>query len=111
MDPNFRIHDFDPASATDADFRALNAFQSRLRAERTPDDPDVSLAETIRDETSRPPMMSVRQWLVRGDGSDEIVAQAIATVWDVPDNRHLAERVATALERIRARGRLGAVLQ
>lgn len=81
------IHPFDPKTASQADFRAYNAFVNRIQAEMWPEDPPTELEETIRELQATPPFVVARRWAV-WQGS-EIVARAVATLWRTEDNQHL----------------------
>jgi len=56
------IVQFDPHSATEEEFRRLNSYYNKVRTETWPDEPPLTLAQTIRDETERPEFLEVKEW-------------------------------------------------
>jgi GNAT superfamily N-acetyltransferase len=95
---------FDPQTAGDADWQALNVFDNVFRAETWPDDPSKPLEETIQDRRSVPSFVNVVQWVVWSDNHDEIWASANIGTLETEHNRHLAEYWIGVVPTMRRRG-------
>ena len=82
------IRPFDLVNATEREYRAMNAFQNRMRAEVLPDDPPIPLNEEIQGWRNIPDEVKVWVWGVWQD--DETIV-ASADMWiSCVDNLHLA---------------------
>ncbi|MFZ4662604.1 MAG: GNAT family N-acetyltransferase [Caldilineaceae bacterium] len=82
------IRPFDLVNATEREYRAMNAFQNRMRAEVLPDDPPIPLSEEIQGWRNIPDEVKVWVWGVWQD--DETIV-ASADMWiSCVDNLHLA---------------------
>ncbi|MFN8497421.1 MAG: GNAT family N-acetyltransferase [Anaerolineae bacterium] len=84
-----QIQQFDPASATDADWTALNRFENDFEAELWPDDPPVPVERTIMERTLHSAWIERSVWLARGD-NDEILGLGGCGIWNLQHNRHIA---------------------
>lgn len=82
---------FDPQSADQAEWVALNAFQNCLRAESWPEDPPRSLEETQNELRQIPPFVELHLWTVPHPEGDGLIASANAVILHTEDNRHLAQ--------------------
>ena len=100
---------FNPQSATDADFRALNEHFNRLRAETHPDDPPRSLSYTVKNLKSWEKLedVDVTLCVVWGDedgSQDGIVAHALTDVAHMNENKHLMGASVEVLPKYRRQG-------
>jgi GNAT superfamily N-acetyltransferase len=82
---------FDPATATEAEWAALNRFYNVLQAETDPDDEPQSLAQTQGAILHSEPTTHHKFWVVPAPDGDEFVAAGRVETWDTEDNRHLAD--------------------
>ncbi len=85
-----QIQPFDPSTATEADWAALNAFDNQRQAEFWPDDPSISLERTITNRRLLPAWIERHVWLARSDDGRGVIGLGSISLWDVPHNRHLA---------------------
>ena len=110
LENNLEIVEFDPRSASEEDFRRLNAFSNRMHEERWPGDPPITLDQTIRDERGRPEFVEAKEWTVHRSGQKEVLATAAVNVWHVGDNQHVADFTISVLPEMRRRGIAKALL-
>ncbi|MFN8474969.1 MAG: GNAT family N-acetyltransferase [Anaerolineae bacterium] len=103
-----RIVRFDPASASNADWQALNSFWNMIDAEFWPEDPPVPVEKTILDYTNQP-SFTTRYLYAAWDGDGQIVGSSEAWVPHTEDNQHLAYCDLNILPEWRGQG-LGAQL-
>src|SRR5690349_6551565 len=82
---------FDPATATEAEWAALNRLYNALQAETDPDDEPQSLAQTQGAILHSEPTTHYKFWVVPAPDGDEFVASGRVETWDTEDNRHLAD--------------------
>ena len=83
------IRPFDLVNATEREYRAMNAFQNRMRAEVLPDDPPIPLSEEIQGWRNIPDVVKGWVWGVWQD--DETIVASADTWISCIDNLHLAE--------------------
>lgn len=109
LDETYTLNRFDPATATDAEFRARHAFLNLIRREAHPDDPPRSLQSTIDNARAWQVFedVDIQVWDVVQEG--EVVAELFATVAHREDNRHLMNVNLQVLPAHRRRG-LGTAL-
>ena len=86
---SYRVERFNPDTATEEAFRAVNGFANRIRAEEFPDDPPRSLASTIRIMRGWKVLESIdiQLWAVWQER--EVVAELLTVVAHYDDNKHL----------------------
>src|SRR5206468_3870746 len=70
---------FQPASATEREFAALNDLNNALLAERLPEDPPATLEEAVRDYRAPTPREERHYWVAWDPASG--VAVATARIW------------------------------
>lgn len=100
---------FDPHTASEPKFAAVNRFDNRMRPEVWPDDPPLPLDATIRNLRSAPEYMEHLRWLLwRSDGT-EIVARGSVEFWNTETNQHAAGSHIGVLPEARRQG-LGRML-
>lgn len=86
-----KILSFPVATATQAEYAALNQHTNLIRKERLPDDPSVPLNETIRNLQSVPPFVDLKTWAVWNEPQDAIVAHANSIAYRGDENQHLLQ--------------------
>ena len=89
MQAELEITAFDPATATEDDFVALNTIERRMTEELRPEYPQPTIEETIADRQHPPAGTRVLEWHARRPGSSQIVATAGLHMRQ-PDNQHAA---------------------
>jgi len=82
---------FDFATASDAEYAALNRHFNRARAETLPDDPPTPLEETMARMRNVPPFVSLHPWAGWSAGGEEIVASLVASFLKTEENQHLLQ--------------------
>lgn len=89
----YSIRPFDPQTATDAEFKAVNAFDNQMLAERQPEDPPLSLERSIARWQSTPSFIERKVWLVWDAAETAVVGRAVAAghTAEVEDNQHLLQ--------------------
>jgi GNAT superfamily N-acetyltransferase len=93
---------FDPKTAGESEFVALNAFGNVMWIESMPDDPPRTLDETMRGLRSIPPFVGFWMWAVWRGG--EIVATANTSVLRADHNQHVADFGISVHPELRRRG-------
>lgn len=88
---HIRIETFDMRQADETTYTAANRLLNRIRAERLPDDPPLSMAEMVTRWRSLPPVVTAPAWAVWSDEGEEMVAWAVLYVAALQTNRHLAQ--------------------
>lgn len=99
-----KIQAFDPRNAQEHEYAAANRMENRMRAEREPDDPPVTLEEDIQRWRNIPPFIDVKAWGVWNEDRSELIASASVAVLHVEQNQHLAEVEIEVLPEYRRRG-------
>lgn len=84
-----RIETFDPKTASDNDWQALNTFNNTMRAEQWPEDLPVPVEKTRLDLTTLPPS-DIAHIVVARDGDGRIVGQLGLWMEEAETNQHLA---------------------
>ncbi|MCW5879970.1 MAG: GNAT family N-acetyltransferase [Anaerolineae bacterium] len=97
------IESFDPQTASDAEWRALNAFDNRDQIELWPDDPPVSMTRTHR-RALRPQFLVQEYWAAWNEGDTEIIGLADARYWLAEHNQHLVMFSLAVLPAFRCQG-------
>lgn len=101
---DLEIRDFDPLTASEADFALLNAFENRMGAEAWPQDPPSIVEETMLGRRSRPSDVFRRDWVMaRVDGAT-LVASAYLRYVRTAENQHVAEFRINVLPEMRRQG-------
>ena len=85
------ITPFDPATATEADWDAIHALQTRTRAERHPDDAPPTREHSIASLRDQPSFLDLRAWTGRVPGAVEVAGLAIVIFLRTEENQHLAQ--------------------
>jgi GNAT superfamily N-acetyltransferase len=98
------IQPFERSKAAAADFALIQRVRDRIRAESWPDDPPLTLEETMRNWREPPSYVDQRTWFVTWDGSRGIVAQAGVSLMRTPENRHAAWSWIGVLPEMRRQG-------
>ena len=99
-----RIEPFDPKNASDLHYAALSTFRNRMRAERFPGDPPISLDERVRRWQSIPVFVGVQVWNVWREDGSEIIAAGEVEFLHAAENRHLMDFGIDVLPEVRQRG-------
>ncbi len=84
------IRGFDPHTASEAAFAALNAFENRARAEHYPEDPPHTPEERARMWRALPPYIERHAWTAHPPNAPTVAALGAVYVPQTEDNQHLA---------------------
>jgi mycothiol synthase len=84
------IEPFDYLHASPADYAAVNAHLNRMRRERLPDDPPITLDETIQELKNIPSYVDVKIWCAWDEAHATVLAEGIVQMLLTAENRHLA---------------------
>ena len=95
---------FAPATASPREWEALNVFGNRIRAEQWPEDPPLTVEETIHAWRDIPPFWEGYAWAVWSREAAQIMAMAYILLWRTEHNQHLAQFDITVLPELRRRG-------
>lgn len=98
------IRPFQPATATEGEFAALNALNNALLAERLPEDPPSTLEETVRDYRAPTPRETRHHWVGWDPASGAAVGTARIWVCLDHESRYLAGFRTEVLPAYRRRG-------
>lgn len=90
--------------ATQEEFAALNRHTNRMRLERLPDDPPITLDETIQNLKSIPPFVELKIWATWNADHTEIVALGNVVFLRMEENQHLAQFDISVLPEFRRQG-------
>ncbi len=104
MTTALKIKLFDIRNATQAEYRAANELQNRIRAERLPDDPPIPVEEMIANFQNIPSFMQVAAWAAWNPDDSAIVADASIAMRLTEDNKHAAEMNIEVLPEFRQHG-------
>ncbi len=104
MISGLKIKPFPLKTATEHEYRAANALDNALRAERLPDDPPIPLEEEIQRLQNIPAFVDVYAWGVWSANESAMVARASANFLRMETNKHLAEFDIQVLPEYRRRG-------
>jgi GNAT superfamily N-acetyltransferase len=100
----YEITESDPGTMSDQDFEHLSHMQNQMRLERLPDDPPVSLEETVQNFKTIPPFVGFRLWVARQPNDPAIAAFAAAVWFKTEENQHLLQIDIDVLPEHRRRG-------
>ena len=100
----FQIRPFNLQGALPAEYAALNRYTNRIRLERLPDDPPISVEETTQNLQSIPSFVELKLWAAWSAGGDEILAQGNVGFLLTEENQHLAQFDVTVLPEYRRQG-------
>jgi mycothiol synthase len=104
------ITEFDPGTATEEQWVALNSFRSRLQAERQPDDPPERLEKTKAFISNIPGFIEFHLWTARQRDHSEIAATSHLILSNMEDNnRHMGQFSIGVLPELRRNG-IGSLL-
>ncbi len=95
---------FVPTTASPREWVAVNVFGNRIRAEQWPEDPPLTVEETIHEWSSIPAFWEVHAWAVWSGEVAQIVAMAHVVLWRTEHNQHLAQFDITVLLELRCHG-------
>lgn len=104
LTPAVTITAFDPLTATEQDWRALNQFQNAMLAERLPADPARPLERTRTNLLGVPAFIEMRLWAAWAGEPQAIIGWGMAVILHTGENEHIAQ---TAVEVLPAWRRLG----
>jgi GNAT superfamily N-acetyltransferase len=85
------VRQFDPDTATAAEWAALTTFQNMIRAERQPNEPPRSVEHTIAARRNVPPFVDYRMWIIWDEAGTAIQALAFAAMLRTEENQHLIQ--------------------
>lgn len=102
MTPRFEIKPFDVKNASNAEYRAANAFSNLMRAEQLPDDPPIPLDEQIKSFQNIPSFVEVKAWAVEC-GAVALASGSIALTHS-ETNQHIGEVDIQVLPEYRRQG-------
>lgn len=97
------IRAFDPQTASDVEWHALNVFDNKNQVELWPDDPPVSMTRTRR-RALRREFLAQEYWVAWKNDETEIVALADARYWLAEHNQHLVMFSIDVLPEYRCQG-------
>jgi len=98
------VQSFDLRTASADDYAALNAFENRIRAERLPDDPPISLEEAVQGWQHIPDFVEVSQWVIWHPQGTGIIAGGDAAVLRLDTNQHMIDFGIAVLPEFRRQG-------
>ncbi len=101
---SFQIQLYDPRHAAQHEYAAANRLNNRMRAEREPDDPPITLEEDIQRWRNIPPFVDVKAWGVWNADQSELIANASVAVLRLQENQHIADFGIEVLPKYRCRG-------
>jgi mycothiol synthase len=104
MSTLFQIHPLNMTEASEAEYAAFNRHSNAIRRERLPDDPAVTLEETIQMFKNIPPFVAVREWCAWDASQEDIIAQGNVVMLRTEENQHLAQFDITVLPAYRRQG-------
>ncbi len=104
MISGLKIKPFPLKTATEREYRAANALDNAMRAERLPDDPPIPLEEQIQGLQNIPAFVDVYAWGVWSADESAMVAEASVSFLRMETNQHLAEFDMEVLPEYRRRG-------
>lgn len=99
----FEIVEFDYRNATEAEYIALNACRNQIRAEALPDDPPLTLDETIQGLKNYPTFIELIMWAAWQNNKDRIAGYGLLSL-SKEDNLHLGQFAINVLPAFRRQG-------
>lgn len=87
---DYELRPFDPHSASESEFAAVNRFDNRMRAEVWPDDPPLSVDATTWNLRSAPEFMENLRWILWRPHGSEVVGRGFLEFWHTDTNQHAA---------------------
>ncbi len=100
---NWNIKAVDPKHLTDDEYRAVNALNNRIRAERLPNDPPIPLEEDIQRLKNIPDFVQVTAWRVTHPNG-ALVASGSVAFFKMEQNQHVGEMSIEVLPEHRRHG-------
>lgn len=104
MPAPYRIKPFPLKTATEAEYRAANALDNVIHAERQPHDPPIPLEEMIQGVKNIPAFVDVHAWAMWNEDESMMVASASVSFLNMDTNKHIAEFDIHVLPDLRRRG-------
>jgi GNAT superfamily N-acetyltransferase len=98
------IESFDRLTADEAGYRAFHQLINQIRAERLPDDPPQTFAQTEANLQSVPPFVNLHIWLVWDAAVDQAVAHCQLVYTELEENKHIAQFDLAVLPQYRRQG-------
>jgi mycothiol synthase len=95
---------FDFRNSDTATYQAATTFFNRMRAERLPDDPPLSLEENVAGWQNIPPFVCISAWGVRRKSDGAVVAAGSVDYLLTGENEHMVEFALEVLPEYRRRG-------
>jgi GNAT superfamily N-acetyltransferase len=87
----YEIREVDLKTAPEVFFEQMTRHTNAMRQERLPDDPPITLEETIKNLGSIPPFIGYRLWAAQQPGDPNLAATAVAVWLNTEDNKHLLQ--------------------
>lgn len=100
----FQVLPLNVRSASPAEYAALNRHNNRLRLESLPDDPPVSVEQTISQLQNMPSYAEMHFWAVWNPDQTEILGRGFLLIYRVEENQHLAHFNVSVLPEYRRQG-------
>ena len=94
---------FNIKNATDEEYEAFNKCRNQIRAEQLPDDPPITLEESIQGFKNFPDYIVVKPWIAWHSPTKEVVGYGFAQ-YSKEDNLHLIQFVISVLPSFRRQG-------
>ena len=104
MDTPLSIEPLDLKTASDAELALVHDFFSKMRAERHPDDPPITLAENLARWRSLPPFIRLSGFGAWTPDHSALVALGTVVVVDMEANQRLAQAELEVLPEYRRQG-------
>ena len=82
---------FPLSGASDGEYRALNAFFNRMKAERLPEDPPTPLEETVANIENIPAFVTAFLWAAWNADRTVVVGSANVGFLNTEENKHLVQ--------------------
>lgn len=91
-------------TASDAELALVHDFFSKMRAERLPQDPPISLEENLARWRNLPPFVELTSYTVRTPDSPALVALGTVVLINTDENKHVAQVELEVLPEYRRQG-------
>ncbi len=104
LTPAATIVAFDPQTATESDWVALNQFKNAMLAERRPEDPPHPVEHTHANLLGVPAFIEARLWIARTGDPHAIIGWGRVAIIHTGENAHLAQAEVEVLPAWRRQG-------